>query len=112
MQTASTREAACQTQRPLIALALDDDLAVRIVIALALDHDGLVAIAIPILTLADHFTVAIAVATTGANGHAGTCRPNAHTDADVLCGGRLNDGNSSYRDSSHYKMLDHRHSPL
>ena len=94
----------------LLAVAVDDDLAITIVIAVAivaaLDHDGLAAIAIAILTLTDHFTVAITVAMTGTYGHAHT-RP-ADTNADLFRTRRLNQRNSSHRDGSHYKMLDHR----
>jgi hypothetical protein len=91
-----------------LALALDNDLAVTIAIAVvtALDHHGLVPIAITVLTLADHFTVANAIALTTAHGNANTCPANA--DTDFFSARRHRDGDCSYRDGSHYKMLDHR----
>jgi len=74
------------------------------VIATALDHDSLVAITV--FTLADHFTVAIAIAMTGTNGH--TDASGTDTHANVLRTGRHRNGNTSHRDGSHYKSLDHR----
>ncbi|MBA2400450.1 MAG: hypothetical protein H0V72_17440 [Bradyrhizobium sp.] len=104
-KTASAREAVSITQRYLLALALlDDDLPVWIAIAITLDHDGLVPIAI--LTLADHFTVAIAVVTAATDGDANARGTNAN--AYVLCSHRLYERNSSYRDGSYCKMLNHR----
>jgi hypothetical protein len=76
------------------------------VIATALDHDSLVAI--PVFTLADHFTVAIAIAMTGANGHTDARGTDTNTHANVLRTGRHRNGYPSHRDGGHYKSLDHR----
>ena len=81
-----------QTQRRSIALALDDDPCGQDRNrGRRLDHDGLVAIAIAVLTLADHFTVAIAVAMAGTDGHADARRTNADANTDFFRTRRLNE---------------------
>jgi hypothetical protein len=71
-----------------------------------LDHNGLVTTAIAVHTLANHFTVAVAVAMAGTYCHANARRTN--TDTELFRTRRLNDGNSSQRDGRYYKMPDHR----
>jgi hypothetical protein len=92
----------------LLTVTVDDDLAVTIVVAVVttLDHDGLVAVAITVLSLTDHFTVANTIALATAHGNANTCPANA--DTEFFRTRRHRDGNSSHRDGSHYKMLNHR----
>jgi hypothetical protein len=71
----------------------------------ALDYDGLVPIAIAVLTLPDHLSVAIAVAMTGTNRHADTRRTNANPD--FFRTRRHRNGNSNHRDGSYNKTLHH-----
>jgi hypothetical protein len=96
----------CQTAK--LTFALDDDLAVTIVIAVVVstspDYNGIVTVAI--FTLADHFTVAIAVAMTATHGYADA--GGTHTDTDLFRTRRHRNGNAGQRDGSYYKTLDHR----
>jgi hypothetical protein len=97
----------CQTPK-LLTFALDDDLAVTIVIAVVVatspDHNGIVTVAI--FTLADHFTVPIAIAMTATHGDANA--GGANTDTDFFRTRRHCNGNAGQRDGSYYKTLDHR----
>jgi hypothetical protein len=77
---------------------------IAVVIAVSTDHHGIVAI--PRLALANHFTVAIAIAMTVADGNANTRRANSN--ADFFRARRHRNRYSGYRDGSHYKTLDHR----
>jgi hypothetical protein len=95
----------------MLPVAIDDDrlavtIQIAIMVATSLDHDSLVAIAV--FTLADHFTVAVAVAMTAANGNAYAGRTNTNAHSDVFRTSRHHNRNSSHRDGSHYKTLDHR----
>jgi hypothetical protein len=88
-----------------LPVAVDDDrLPITIVVPIAiatLYHHGLVAIA----AIANDFAFTIAVVT-GSDGHADTIRTDTHADA--LRGGGHCKGNSSHRDGSYHKTLDHR----
>jgi hypothetical protein len=92
-------------QRRLLTIAVDDDrLAVMVDIAVAialLDHDGFVTIVM--VTLPDNFTIAIAIAMNGSDGHAS----RADTYANFVRSGRHGDANSGHGDSYYCKTLDH-----
>ena len=91
----------------LSAVAVDNNrLAIIIAIAITTTLDYHCLVSIPVLTLPDHFTVMVAIAMAGANGHTDATRTNA--DPDVLRTGRHRRGNSRHRDGSHHKSLDHR----
>jgi len=95
-----------------LTVAFDNDLAITIEVAVAimatLDHDGFVAVAITIFALTDYFTIAITIAVTGTNRHASATRAHTDADADFFGTRRHCNRNSSHRDGSHYKTLDHR----
>jgi hypothetical protein len=94
----------------LSAIAVDDDLAIMVQVAItivpSLDNNGFTTISIPVLTLTDHFTIAITIAMTTADGDANTTRTD--TDADIFSPRRHRNGNSSHRNGGHHKALDHR----
>jgi hypothetical protein len=107
-RTASAREAARSVENQPLAVTLDDDLAIMVDVTVAImtspDHDGLVAI--PRLALTDHFPVAITIAVTMTSTHGDAS--GADTDADFFSARRHRERNSSHRDGSHQKTLDHR----
>jgi hypothetical protein len=76
---------------------------IAVVIAMFLDDDGLVAI--PVLTIADDFTISVpvAIAVAGPDGHA----DRTHTNSDFFRASRHRDANSSRSDGHHRKTLDH-----
>ena len=77
---------------------------IPVAIATTPDHDSVVTI--PVVTLPDNFTVAVAVAIAimaGSDGDAG--RTDAHTD--IFGASRHGDANSDRCNSDHCKTLDH-----
>ena len=72
-------------------------------IAATLDYDSLAAITV--FTLTDDLTVTVMVTMTGTNGHTDACGTNTNTN--FFRAGRHRNGNSSHRDGSHCKSLDH-----
>jgi hypothetical protein len=97
------------SQANLSAVAIDDNrlpVAIVVVIPAPLDHDRLVSVTV--ITLADHFTVTVAVAMTGADGHTDACGTDANAHTDFFRTRRHRNGNSSHHDGSHYESLDHR----
>jgi hypothetical protein len=86
-----------------LAIALDDDLAITVVIAVTImtapDHNSIVAI--PILALADHFTVAITITVAMPVADGNTDATRANTDADFFSSRRHCERNSSHRDGSY-----------
>jgi hypothetical protein len=91
-----------------LPVAVDDDrlpiaVVVTILIAAPLDHYGLVPISA--IALTNDFAFAIAVVA-GSDGYADAGRADTHSDA--LRGGGHCKGNSSHRDGSYHKTLDHR----
>jgi hypothetical protein len=92
----------------LSTVAIDDDslpVVIDIPVAVTLpDHDAVVAI--PVVTLPDNVTIAIAVTitVTGSDGHA----DRTDTDSNFFGTSWHRKGYSSYRYRGYYKTLDHR----
>jgi hypothetical protein len=90
-----------------LTVAVDDDrLAIAVVVTITvapLDHHGLVAIAAIALTNDLAFTIAIVA---GSDGYADAGRADTHPD--ILRNGGRYKRNSSHRDGSYHKTLDHR----
>jgi hypothetical protein len=91
----------------VLPVAVDDDrLPIAVVVTItiaALDYHGLVTIAA--IALTNDFAFAIAIVA-GSDGY--TYAGRADTHSDVLRDGGHCKGNSSDRDGSHHKTLDHR----
>jgi hypothetical protein len=90
-----------------LPVAVDDDrlpiaIVITIAIAAPLDHHGLVTIAT--IALTNDFAFAVAIVA-GSDGYADAGRADTHSD--VLRAGGHCKANSSYRDGSHHKTLDH-----
>jgi hypothetical protein len=71
----------------LLSLAVDDDrvavtIEIAVTVAAALDHNGFVAIAV--FTLADHFTISVAIAVAATNGNAYARRADTNAYPDVF----------------------------
>jgi hypothetical protein len=90
-----------------LPVAVDDDrLPIAVVVAIAiaaLDHHGLVAIAAIALTNDLAFAIAIIA---GSDGYANAGRADTHSD--ILRDGGHGKRNSSHRNGSYHKTLDHR----
>jgi hypothetical protein len=95
------------SQANLSAVAIDDNrlpIAIVVVIPATLDHDSFVSVTV--ITLADHFTVAVAMA--GADGHTDACGTDTNAHAYFFRTRGHRNGNPSHRDGSHYESLDLR----
>jgi hypothetical protein len=91
-----------------LAIVIDDRgpaLMIEVAIPIALlDHDGIVAIVV--VALPDHFTIAVAIVVTmaGTDRHA----DRTHTDSHIFRTGRHGKANSSHGNGYYCKTLDHR----